>query len=429
MKRRRFTQLGVVLAAGLVAGGKAAAQEKVSLNFLHKWPEPEYMAYFNSVVKAFEAANPNVSIRMEAVADEPYKDKIRVVMASGNVPDIYFSWSGEYAAQFVRAGRAFDLTAALASPEWQGRFSESSKLPFNFGGKYYGVPMNIGGKFFVYNKALFARAGVQPPANWSEFVQVLDKLKGAGITPIAFGSQLPWAASHYVGDLNAKLVPMAVRRADYDLVADEDKLFTHPGYVDAMQRFQDFATKGWFNRSPNALTHAIARGSFTAGREAMMYAEIVEFQRYKDTKLAADGWDFFKMPAIPEGAGQQTILTGAPDGFLVSAGSKHAKEALAFLNVLTSRENGFAYMKQTGRTTAVNGAITSEIALPATLRAVEEVGKASSMALWLDTEVDARIVSVWLPGMQAVLNSTESPEQIIQKVRQAAIAAKRARKT
>ena len=113
---RRAFGAGVV-AAALVAE-KASAQEKITLNFLHKWPEPDNARYFQAVVKAFETANPNVTIRMEAVADDPYKDKIRVVMASGNIPDIYFSWSGAYAGQFVRAGRAMDLTPAFADQSW-----------------------------------------------------------------------------------------------------------------------------------------------------------------------------------------------------------------------------------------------------------------------------------------------------------------------
>ena len=119
MSIRKLFATGVVLmacvsfcAAALVSH---AADEKVVLKFLHKWPEPETLPYFQEVVKNFEAQNPNIKIEMEAVADEPIKDKLRVMMG-GTIPDIYFSWGGEFAYKFVRAGVALDLTPYYEKP-------------------------------------------------------------------------------------------------------------------------------------------------------------------------------------------------------------------------------------------------------------------------------------------------------------------------
>ena len=92
------------LATGILASLPGLAQDKTVVSFLHKFPEPENMAYFDAAVAEFEAANPTIDIVMEAVADEPYKDKIRVLMASDQVPDIYFSWSGEFGRKFARDG-------------------------------------------------------------------------------------------------------------------------------------------------------------------------------------------------------------------------------------------------------------------------------------------------------------------------------------
>lgn len=416
------------LATAVLAVGSAAAQEKVTLSFLHKWPEPDNAKYFQTVVKEFEAAHPDVTIRMEAVADDPYKDKIRVIMSSGNVPDIFFSWSGEYVAQFVRAGRALDLTAAFAEGGWKDRFSDATLEPFRVGKGVYGVPMNLSGKFVAYNKAHFAKVGAQPPADFDEFVAVMEKLKAAGITPFAFGGQAPWADAHYIGDFNAKLVPEAVRRADYALTSPDAELFTHPGYAEALARFQDFATRGWFNKGPNAITNAIARGSFTAGREAMFFEETLGFKQYQNSKLAADGFGFFQMPPMKGAAGRQDLLTGAPDGFVVAAATKAPKEALEFLRFLTTRENGAAWTKASGRPSAVKGAVTTDNALPEVVAGVEAIGRAPGMAIWLDTAVDSRIVGVWLPGMQAVLGGTETPAQVMAKVRQTALQVKSERK-
>jgi raffinose/stachyose/melibiose transport system substrate-binding protein len=428
MKRRDFTTGGLALVgASLMTGalpGRAKAQEKVTLSFLHKWPEPNNIQFFQNAVKAFETAHPNITINMDAVADEPYKAKIRVVMASGEIPDIYFTWVGEYTRQFIRAGRVRDITDYLAKPEWQGRFAPSTLEAYRTDGKLYGVPLNLDAKFMIYNKALFSKAGAAVPTDWPGFTATLDKLKAAGITPIAFGSQLPWATSHYVGDLNAKLVPRDIRVADYQLTAPAEKLFTDPGYTEALTRYQDFLTKGWFNKTPNALTHAVARNSFFAGRAGMMYQELVEFGSVPGTKLEEDGWDFFPMPPIPGARGEQDALTGAPDGFVVSSTSKHPDEAVAFLNFLTSQPQGAEFTRITHRTSATIGSVTAANAPPQTLRGLEEIAKAKELILWLDTDVEARIASVYLAGAQALMGGSETPEQVMEKIRTAARQAK-----
>ena len=57
-----------------VSAGSAATTttgEKVTLKFLHKWPQPEYQVYFDDIVAAYMKENPNVTIVSEGVADEP----------------------------------------------------------------------------------------------------------------------------------------------------------------------------------------------------------------------------------------------------------------------------------------------------------------------------------------------------------------------
>ena len=430
MKRRQFAAGTLAVAGAALSGVRlpAAAQGKVVLSFLHKWPEPDNIKFFENAVADFTKANPNVSINMEAVADEPYKAKIRVVMASGEIPDIYFTWVGEFTRQFIRGGHVMEISKFLGAPEWQGRFASATLDAYRTGGKLYGVPLNIDAKFFVYNKALFTKAGIAaPPVTWPDFAAALDKLKAANIVPISFGSQLAWATSHYVGDLNAKLVPVAVRQADYLLQTPADKLFTDPGYVQALERYASFLTNGWFNKSPNALTHAVARTAFHSGRAGMMYQELVEFGRADGTKLAEDGWDFFPMPIIPGGRGDQALLTGAPDGFVVSSRCKTPEVAMAFLSYLTSKAQGAEYTRITKRTSATIGAVTSANASEQTLRGIEAIGRASGMVIWLDTDVESRVGSAYLAGAQALMGGTETPAQVMEKVRASALQAQKER--
>ena len=52
---------------------------------------------------------------------------------------------------------------------------------------------------------------------------------------------------------------------------------------------------------------------------------------------------------------------------------------------------------------------------------------ASGLALWLDTDMDARSTEVLLAGSQAILNGTETPEQVMAKVRETALAVQKER--
>ena len=408
------------LATGILASLPGLAQDKTVVSFLHKFPEPENMAYFDAAVAEFEAANPSIDIVMEAVADEPYKDKIRVLMASDQVPDIYFSWSGEFGRKFAREGRTLDLTEALKGPEWQGRFAAASLEPFQFEGKQFGIPVNVDSKYMIYNKAIFEKHGLAVPTTFAEFIALNDALLAAGEVPIAYGNQSPWAATHYIGDLFAKMVPDDVRQADYQLLAPADQLYTHPGYVEALALYKSFGDKGYFNNGANAISHQQARGAFIAGRSAMVYLELVEFYMLADTPVAEQGWGFFPLPPMEGAAGRNDLLTGAPDGFLISAKTEHPQEALAFLNFITSPEQAAKYVSTTGMTSAVIGSVTEGTTTPETLAGLKALEDAAGMALWLDTDMDTASANVILAAGQGLLSGDETPEAVMEKVRAAA---------
>ncbi len=137
--------------------------------------------------------------------------------------------------------------------------------------------------------------------------------------------------------------------------------------------------------------------------------------------MGADAFGFFPFPSGTGGEGDQNLLTGAPDGFMVSAETQHPEEAITFLRFLLSPERGTEYVRRLGIPSAVVGAVNEETALPLVVQGVEAINQASGMALWLDTDIHIKIVEVYLPGMQALLTGSETPESVMEKVRQAAL--------
>src|SRR6266480_2258249 len=103
-----FTAVLLLVVTACGGAGGSAGGGTVNITFLEKWPEPQYAPYFQKVVKDYEQLHPNVHITLQAVGDQPYKDKIRVLTAANALPDIYFSWAGDFANKFIRAGLAAD---------------------------------------------------------------------------------------------------------------------------------------------------------------------------------------------------------------------------------------------------------------------------------------------------------------------------------
>ncbi|WP_209123620.1 ABC transporter substrate-binding protein [Alkalihalobacillus sp. BA299] len=397
------------------SGEATETQETVTLNFFHRWPNDPHNQYFKDVVAEFEKENPHIKIETEAVLNDSYKDKVRVLLGtSTNIPDVYFSWSGEFGHNFVRAGKALDLTPYLEEDtEWKNSFVETQLGPFSLDEKQYGAPWAMGGKAFFYNKDIFAELGLEVPKTWDEFITVLDKISATDYTPIAFGNKAPWAVSHYIGTLNQKLVDHEQRMTDYEAATGE---FTDPGYVEAMEKLNELSP--YFNDSPNSLEHQFAREMFINGQAAMAYLEMGETRLVEpeaDFKLG-----FFDFPTLDNEQGEAGYISGGPEGFMVSATTEHPEEAVAFVKFLTSKEMGEKLLSDVGLFSAIKGAVNESNSTELQREAVDVILNAKGIALWLDTDINISVVDAYLSGAQLMLTGDKTPQDVINDVQKVA---------
>ncbi|MET7466252.1 extracellular solute-binding protein [Nonomuraea sp. NPDC005501] len=435
MNKHRWSALSLVTvlvaAAGCGGGGSDAAPAKAdlaapkeksgTLTMVTKFASPEYAPYFEKVVAAYEQANPKVDIKLEQVGDQAYKDKIRVLSASRDLPDIYFSWAGDFTNKFVRAGLAADLTSVLGpGTPWGSTFAPAALKAFEYSGKNYGMPIDLDGKYLAYNKTVFDKAGVTVPKSFEELLTTCDKLKAAGVQPIAFGNQYGWAAIHYITQLNAYDVPAQTLTADYNPAGGA---FTDPGYVTALKQFADLVGRCG-TKDANGLSHETAQAQFLSGKAGMHYLESVEFEAVEKAKPPLE-WSFFRLPAPSGATGDPSALTGAPDGFLVNAKSKNAGLAVDFLTFMSSQENAAAMTKEIGWLSPVKGSAAAANANKQLTDALADMDKAGNFAIWLDTITHAEVASAYLSGVEGMLSGSRTPEQVMTGVREAAAKAKK----
>ncbi|MGH3389329.1 MAG: extracellular solute-binding protein, partial [Actinomadura sp.] len=257
---------------------------------------------WDALAKEYSAAHPGITIKITALENEAYKAKLTTVTQSGGAPDIFHTWGGGVLRQQVEAGLVKDVTGDIAP--WSGTLSPISKQPYEIEGKTYAVPFDIGMVGFWYNKALFEKAGIaEPPATWSEFLSDVQKLKAAGVTPIALAGKDKWPGHYYWSYL-----AMRVGGAQAFTTAGAERNFTGPDFVAAGRHLKELVDLDPFQRgflgtafdTPDG--EAAAMGNGQAAMELMgQWAPAV--QREQSGKDLGDDLGFFPFPAVDGGKG------------------------------------------------------------------------------------------------------------------------------
>lgn len=405
------------------SGANAAAEpaadgDQVVINFFHRWPNDPKNSMFKELIDQYMAENPNVTINMDCILNDQYKEKIRMVVSTDEVPDIFSSWSGTFAQEMIASGNVSTLNDLYEEDtEWSSAIAQASVDGFTFDGQIYGVPWSQDGKVFYYNKQIFAENNLEVPKTWNEFIGVLDALKAAGYeTPLVEGLADNWAILHYLGTINQRMVDPEILAKDYEASTGE---FTDPAYVEALKKWQQLTT--YMGETCVAIDHETARNTYFATSEApIMYLQFAEIPLLEKSLPEGFEYGFFNFPAFEEGKGDPDALTGAPEGFMISNKAKNPEECRKFLKWLVSKNGGEALTVKCGDISSVAGAVDETNALPAQLEAMDIIGNASTLAPWFDNACDASVYTVYGQGAQAIATGDETPESVMEQVQEAA---------
>ncbi len=147
----------------------------------------------------------------------------------------------------------------------------------------------------------------------------------------------------------------------------------------------------------------------------MIYAETAEIKLVEPVNLG-----LFPFPKLSGEKGSPRALTGSPEGFMISSKTKHPKEAMEFLQFLTSKKMGEKLIKDVGKYSAVQGTATENNSTPIQREAVQDIVRAESMVPWFDMDVDVEIADVYAAGVQQMLGGTMTPREVMNSVQKAA---------
>ena len=394
----------------------AAFAAPVTVRFFHRWPNEPKLSYLNGLIAEFEAENPDIKIVTDQVLNDAYKEKIRVLVSTDDIPDVFMSWSGSFANNLVKSGRVQTWDDLLAAdPAFRDSIVESQWLPFQIDGKQYGVPWSMDGKAFFYNKDVFAQLNLTVPTTLDELYAVCDALREAGYEePISAGFSAPWAVSHYLGTICQRVVDPETLARDYAGKGD----FTDPGYIEALNIFKKLGE--YMTKDPNSVDHEFARNAFIFGEAPMVYLQLGECKYLRDD--VDFEYSFFNFPAVEGGKGDPGQLTGAPEGMMISnvASPEVQEAAVKFVKFVISQHGGYEMTRQTGELSCVKGALDETNLDAKQLEAVQLILNSTQPALWQDNVTDAAIADAFMAGGQLLLTGDKTAEDVMKDVQAAA---------
>ncbi|GAA4990440.1 N,N'-diacetylchitobiose transport system substrate-binding protein [Nonomuraea thailandensis] len=147
----------------------------------------------------YEAAHQGIDLDIQIQAWDGIGERVTAALASTDAPDV-IEVGNTQVAQYSASGGVSDLTAKvgdLKGADWLPGLAQ----PGNIDGKQYGIPWYAANRVVVYNKDLFAAAGIsEPPATRDEWLEVTKKLNKDGNQGIYLTGQTWYALAGFVWD-------------------------------------------------------------------------------------------------------------------------------------------------------------------------------------------------------------------------------------
>jgi multiple sugar transport system substrate-binding protein len=139
---------------------------------------PENSTLIDKVLPAFQKAFPNVTVYSQNFPYGSLLQKIIASMASGDGPDVVRS-DIIWVPQLAKIGALASTDDIMATRKAQ--FYPGPVATNYYKGHYYGLPLDTNTRVLIYNKAVFAKAGITtPPATTDEFQADAVKIAATG---------------------------------------------------------------------------------------------------------------------------------------------------------------------------------------------------------------------------------------------------------
>ena len=295
---------------------------------------------FSHLVSQYEAEYPGEKVDTLYVNNDDTLQKVLTAVRGGSPPDIAYLY-GSWAPNVAQIPQVVNLTSVVREPgvDWND-FWQGERDVATVNGKVIGIPALVDNLAVVYNKTLFAKAGLKPPSagwTWQDFVADAEKLtdsatKQYGTAYVTPGTEdTVWHWEALLWEAGGKLLTANNTKAAFDSPAGLQSLNT--------LRTMAVTDKSMY-LDPSDSEYA---NLFNSGKIGMLVTGPWDLSSFPNVDYGV-----VDMPSYPgSGAGDQTI--SGPDNWVVfNNGSANVSAAEKFLLWLTAPAQVKYFSLQTG---------------------------------------------------------------------------------
>jgi raffinose/stachyose/melibiose transport system substrate-binding protein len=321
---------------GESGGDSKSGDEVVTLNFFQF--KVEIADQLQEMIKEFEAEHPNIKVKLETVGGgADYGAALKAKFASGEEPDIFNNGG------FKELELWKEKLADLSGEPWVEHVLPIGKVPMtDADGKLYGMPVNLEGYGFVYNKDLFEKAGItEPPKTIDELKDAAKKLEAKKITPFSAGYGEWWVIGQHL--LN---IPFAQQEDPEAFIAG---LYDGSEKIPGNKQFKEFkevldTELKYANDNPLTTDYNTQVTLFASGETAMLQQG--NWTENMITEINPEiNMGFLPIPiSNDDSAGKLPV--GVPNNWVLNKNSEHLEEAKTFLNWMVSSETGKRFITE-----------------------------------------------------------------------------------
>jgi raffinose/stachyose/melibiose transport system substrate-binding protein len=360
------------------------------------------------VVKAFEAANPGVTVRYTTSGADQYQQQIRTQLSSGTAPDVMSVWpgNGNPGATYVLAKPGYLLD--MSDQPWAARLPESVKTVAQYEGKTYNALFGLNAIGAVYNQDAMAKAGLTPPTTWTELLTFCRAAAAKGTPAFALGNQTNWVTQLVMYALAATTVYGDDRNFDKKMQAGQ-ATFAGSAWSTALAKYLEMDRTGCFQ--PNSLgtsyeaTQELAATGKTLGIvQGNWVIALLKKQNPSGT------FTIKPLPATDDPA-KVLMPAAAGAGYGVNAKAKNKDLALKFVNFVMSPEGMNLYVTKQGGLPSLPG---TGFALDPSLTEVEKFISSNRTVPFMDQLwPNAKVQQTMLTGLQEIFSGQSTPDKLL----------------